>query len=158
MACYITPRNMLVVEIPLNPDIRRLSTQMDLLNVSNDANQRRLSFSLNKFNTLNNQGLLSPSNNLSALPPTGQQARRTSVTKTTTTTTTTGLTPISPEAEALLRNADIAAGTAQTHNTCVTERRVSNSGNQQLSANQSNPSSTVTSTNTVLSSSDKTQI
>ncbi|CAF2099944.1 unnamed protein product [Rotaria magnacalcarata] len=159
IASYITPGHMLVVEIPLSSNIRRPSAvQTDLLNVNNDQNnQRRVSFSLNKFNTLNNQGLLSTlnnqgslstSNNLSPLPAEGQQARRTSITKTTTTTTTsTGSTSLSPEIEELLRSADITTDSTQNHNERVTERRLSNTGSKQIAMNESNRSSTTTSTN-----------
>ncbi|CAF4850236.1 unnamed protein product, partial [Rotaria magnacalcarata] len=76
------------------------------------------------LSTLNNQGSLSTSNNLSPLPAEGQQARRTSITKTTTTTTTsTGSTSLSPEIEELLRSADITTDSTQNHNERVTERR-----------------------------------
>ncbi|CAF3067313.1 unnamed protein product [Rotaria socialis] len=158
VASYITPEHMLVVEIPLSSNIRRPSAvQTDLLNVNNDQNnQRRVSFSLNKFNTLNNQGLLSTinnqgslstSNNLSPLPAEGQQVRRTSITKTTTTATSTGSTSLPPEIEELLRSADITTGSTQTHNGRVTERRLSNTGSKQITTNESNSSSTITSTN-----------
>ncbi|CAF4888252.1 unnamed protein product, partial [Rotaria magnacalcarata] len=73
------------------------------------------------LSTLNNQGSLSTSNNLSPLPAEGQQARRTSITKTTT--TSTGSTSLSPEIEELLRSADITTDSTQNHNERVTERR-----------------------------------
>lgn len=146
MASFITPAHMLVVEIPLNPNFQQLSTQMDHLNVNNNLNdQRRLSFSLNKFNTLNSQGgLLSTSNNLSSLPPPGQPVRRTSITKTTT--TTTGSTGLPPEATELLRSADTTTGGTHTYSTRVTERRGSNTGNQQIIINEPPPSTTSTRT------------
>jgi hypothetical protein len=137
MASYMTPSHMLVTEIPLNPNYQQQSIQIDHLNVNNNQNdQRRLSFSLNKFNTLNNQGLLSTSNNLSSLPPPGQPVRRTSITKTTTTTTSTGSTGLPPEATELLRSADITTGGTQTYSTRTTERRGSNTGNQQIIINE----------------------
>jgi len=137
MASYITPSHMLVTEIPLNPNIQQQSPQIDHLNINNNLNnQRRLSFSLNKFNTLNNQGLLSTSNNLSSLPPPGQPVRRTSITKTTTTTTSTGSTGLTPEATELLRSADATTGGTQTYSTRITERRGSNTGNQQIIINE----------------------
>ena len=155
MAAYITPTHMLVVEIPLNPNFQHLSTQMDHLNINNNLNdQRRLSFSLNKFNTLNNQGgFLSNSNNLSSLPPPGQPVRRTSITKTTT--TTTGQTSLPPEAAELLRSADTTSGGTSTYSTRVTERRASNTGNQPIIINEPSPTATTnnptTSTKTLTS-------
>lgn len=154
IASFITPGHMLVVEIPLNP-----SAQMDSLNISNNLNdQRRLSFSLNKFNTTNNQGLLSPSNDLSGFQAPGQQIRRTSITKTTT-TTTTGSSALPPEAVELLKNAETSTGTStHTYSTQTTERSSSNTGNQQININeQPNTSSSSTTTSnkqTILTSSD----
>ncbi|UJR37901.1 hypothetical protein I4U23_030590 [Adineta vaga] len=125
MACYITPVHMLVVEIPLQQNLQPHISQGDHLNVNKMINDnRRLSFSLNKYNTLNNQGLSSTSNNLSTLPPPGQQMRRSSITKTTT--TTTGSTPLPPEAAELLRSAETTTGGTHTYSTHVTERRPSN--------------------------------
>lgn len=138
MASFITPSHMLVVEIPVNS-----SVQTDHLNINNVQNDlRRLSFSLNKFNELNNQGLLSKSNELSSSEIPGQQVRRTSVSTTTkTTTTTTGSSELPPEAAALLRNADLTNGTSiQTFRTHTTERRASNTDNQPIAINQSNAS------------------
>jgi hypothetical protein len=157
MAAYITPDHTLVAEIPINPNFQQQqSTQMDHLNVSSNPNdQRRLSFSLNKFNTLNNQGLLSTSNNLSSLPPPGQPVRRTSITKTTTTTTSTGPTALSPEAAELLRSAETATGGTGTHtySTRITERGSSNTGNHHITINEPNaPPSTTTNNQTTSSS------
>ena len=94
MAAYITPAHMLVVEIPLNPNQQKQAPKVDHLNVNAGGNnQRRLSFSLDKFNTLNNQSPFSTTNDNQdtlAAPPANQQIRRTSITKTTTTTTTSG--------------------------------------------------------------------
>jgi uncharacterized protein with beta-barrel porin domain len=145
MASYITPNHMLVVEIPLSPNFQQLSTQIDHLNVNNNFNdQRRLSFSLNKFNTLNNEGLLSGGNSLP--PPTsGQAVRRTSITKITTTTTSTGSTGLSPEATELLRSAETSTAGTQAYNTRTTERRASNTGNQQIVINEPPPPSSATS-------------
>jgi hypothetical protein len=150
MASYITPAHMLVVEIPINPNLQQQSIPVDHLNVNNNLNdQRRLSFSLNKFNTLNNQGLLSASNNLSSLPTPGQQVRRTSITKTTTTTTSTGSTGLTPEATELLRNADTSTSGTHTYSTRVTERRGSNTGNQQIIINEPSASSSTNSSSTL---------
>jgi hypothetical protein len=147
MASYITPNHMLVVEIPLDPNYQQLATQMDLLSVNAPNDQRRLSFSLNKFNTLNSQGLLSGANNLSSLPPptSGQSVRRTSITKTTTTTTASGSTGLSPEATELLRSAETSTAGTQAYNTRTTERRPSNTGNQQIIITEPPPPSPATS-------------
>jgi len=154
MACYITPAHMLVVEIPLNHNFQQH------LNINNNLNdQRRVSFSLNKFNTLNNQGLLSTSNNLSSLPPPSQQVRRSSITKTTT--TTTGSTGIPPEAAELLRSAETTTGGTHTYSTRVTERRPSNTGSQQININEPGPSTTTnnqTKSSTTLTSAGKINI
>lgn len=140
MAAFITQAHMLVVEIPLNP-----SAHVDHLNTDNNANnQRRLSFSLNKYNTSNNQGSLSTSNDISNLSTPGQGVRRTSITKTTTTTTTSGSSGIPQEALELLKQAEAATGnTTQTYTTHRTERRSSNTSNQPLT-NEANTSSTTT--------------
>jgi len=154
MAAFITPAHMLVVEVPLNP-----LAQVDHLNITSNANnQRRLSFSLNKFNTSNNQGLLSPSNDLANLSAgSGQQVRRTSITKTTT-TTTTGSSALPPEALELLRSAETSTGnTTQTYNTQTTERRSSNTGNQLL-INEPSASSLTTNKQTALTRSAKIMI
>jgi len=159
MASFITPAHMLVVEIPLNS-----SAQIDHLNINeNRSNQRRLSFSLNKFNTSDNQGLLSTSNDLSNLSTSndlsnlstsGQQVRRTSVTKTTT-TTTTGSSARPSEAVELLKSADTSTGNStQTHSTHTTERRLSNTGNQLL-INEPNTSSSTSNKQTILTNSSK---
>jgi hypothetical protein len=143
MASYITSAHMLVVEIPLIP-----STQIDNLNINENLNnkQRRLSFSLNKFNTSNNEGLLSTSNDLSNLSTAGQQVQRTSMSKTTTTTTSSGSSALQPEAVELLRNADTLTGNStQTYSTHTSDRHSSNTGNQLLSS-QPNTSSTTRST------------
>jgi hypothetical protein len=154
MASYITPNHMLVVEIPLNPNIHLQSTHTNHLYVNNDLNdQRRLSFSLNKFNTLHNQGL-STSNSLSGLPPPGQQVRRTSITKTTT--TTTGSAPLPPEATELLRSVDATTGGTHSYSTRITERRASNTGSQHITVNQLSPSASTTTNNQTTSSSTLT--
>jgi hypothetical protein len=157
MASYITPNHMLVVEIPLSSNLQQQSAQVDHLNVNNNLNdQRRLSFSLNKFNTLNSQGLLSPANNLSTLPPpSGQSVRRTSITKTTTTTTSTGSAGLSPEATELLRSAETTTGSTQAYNTRTTERRASNTGNQQVTINEPNSSSSATTSGSILTNAGK---
>jgi HSP20 family molecular chaperone IbpA len=163
MASFITAAHMLVVEIPLNP-----SANVDHLNMdSNTNNQRRLSFSLNKYSTSNNQGSLSTSNDISNLSTSndisnlstpGQGVRRTSLTKTMT-TTTTGSSGIPPEAMELLRNAETAIGnTTQTYSSHTTERHSSNTGNQ-LVINESNtPSSSTTNKQTLLTSADVTNL
>lgn len=152
MASFITPAHMLVVEIPLHT-----SAQIDHLNINDNINnqQRRLSFSLNKFNTSNNQGVLSTTNDLSNLSaPSGQQVRRTSVTKTTTTTTTSG-SALPSEAAELLRSAETNTGsTSQTYSTHTTERRSSNVGNQQINIHEPS-SSTTTNQQTLLTASSK---
>lgn len=102
MAAFITANHMLVVEIPLGAT----PAQVDHLNVDAPAsNQRRLSFSLDKFNSANNTNALSTTSNDLTAPP-NQSVRRTSITKTTTTTTTTGSSGLSPEIAELLKNAD----------------------------------------------------
>ncbi|CAF0722773.1 unnamed protein product [Adineta steineri] len=155
MACYITPAHMLVADIPLNQNFHEQLAQTDYLKVNNNMNDsRRLSFSLNKFNTLNEQGLLSSSsspNNLSPLPPSGQQVRRTSITKTTT--TTTGTTGLPPEATELLRSAQTTNGGTHSYSTHVTERRGSNINNQQIHINEPSPSTITKADNQTTSSS-----
>jgi hypothetical protein len=159
MASYITSSHMLVTEIPLDPNFQQPSAPMDHLNVSNNLNdQRRLSFSLNKFNTLNSQGLLSASNNLSSLPPPGPPVRRTSITKTTTTTTSTGPTGLSPEATELLRSAEATAGGTQTYSTRITERRGSNTGNQSIIINEPNATITKNNQTTIFTNAGKIKI
>jgi hypothetical protein len=155
MASYITPAHMLVVEIPLNS-----STQIDNLNINENLNnkQRRLSFSLNKFNTSDNEGLLSTSNDSSNLSTGGQQVRRTSMSKTTTTTTTSGSSTLPPEAVELLKSADSLTGNStQTYSTHTSDRHSSNTGNQLLSS-QPNTSSSTSSKHTTLTSSGKISI
>ncbi|CAF1090075.1 unnamed protein product [Adineta ricciae] len=154
MACYITPAHMLVVEIPLQQNLQSPGIQGGQLNVNNLMNDnRRLSFSLNKYNTLNNQGLLSSSNNLSSLPPPAQQVRRSSITKTTT--TTTGSTPLPPEAAELLRSAETTTGGTQTYTTRVTERRPSNVViNEPASLPPITSTNNQTKTTTILTSAD----
>jgi hypothetical protein len=128
MASFITSTHMLVVEIPLNP-----SAHVDQLNIDNNANnQRRLSFSLNKYNTSNNQDSLSTSNDTSNLSSSSLGVRRTSMTKTTTTTTnSSGSSGIPQEALELLKNAETTIGnTSQTYTKNTTERHSSNTGNQ----------------------------
>jgi HSP20 family molecular chaperone IbpA len=149
MASFITPAHMLVVEIPLNA-----SAQIDNLNINEGANnKRRLSFSLNKYNTSNNQGSLSALNDSSNLTTSGQQVRRTSFSKTTTTTTSNS-SDLSPEAAELLRSADTSTGnTSQTYSKQTTERHSSNTGNQLLHS-EPNTSSSTSSKHTTLTSSD----
>ncbi|UJR08338.1 hypothetical protein I4U23_012609 [Adineta vaga] len=150
MASFITAAHMLVVEIPLTS-----STQVDQLSINQNANnQRRLSFSLNKYNTSNdNNALTSTSNDVTNLAAPGQQVRRTSVTKTMTTTTTTGSSELSPEATELLRSADTTTGnTSQTYSTHRTERRSSTTGNQQQITHNEPNSSTTTKQSTLTSS------
>jgi hypothetical protein len=146
MASFITAAHMLVVEIPLNS-----SAQVANLNIdSNVNNQRRLSFSLNKYNASNNQDSLLSSNDISNLSALGQGVRRTSMTKTTK-TTTTGSSALSPEAAELLRNAEATTGnTNQTYTSHSTERNSSHTGNQ-LVHNQPNTSSLTTNNKQTLS-------
>ncbi len=153
MASFITASHMLVVEIPLNP-----SAQIDHLNINENANnQRRLSFSLNKFDTTNNQGLLSTTNDSSSLSSPGQSVRRTSISKTTTTTTTSGSSDLPSEAAELLRSVDATTGSSSnTYSTHTTERHSSNAGTQQIVPHESNTSSSITSNKqTTLTSSGK---
>lgn len=140
MASYITPNHMLVVEIPLDSNFQAQSPQMDLLNVNDSLNnQRRLSFSLNKFRTLNEEGLLSTGNQVSSgLTPPSQPVRRTSISKTTTTTTSTGSTSLSPEAIELLRNIDTTTSGTHSFSTVKTDRPVSNAGNHQIVIDEPN--------------------
>ncbi|CAF0993297.1 unnamed protein product [Rotaria sp. Silwood1] len=152
MASYITPAHMLVVEIPLNPHFQQQLPAIDHLNINQNVNdQRRLSFSLNKFNALNNQGLLSTFNNTSSLPVQDQQLRRTSITKTTTTRTSSGSIGLPPEATELLRSADLTTGSTQASNIHITERRFSNTGNQPITINEPMTTSTTKTTNSTLS-------
>jgi hypothetical protein len=153
MASYITAAHMLVVEIPLHP-----AGHVDHLNVkSNASDQRRVSFSLDKFNTLKNQDSSSTSNDLSSLSAPGQQVRRTSLSKTTTTTTTSGSSGLSPEATELLRSAETSTGSnTQTYSTHTTERHSSNTGSQSIPVHEPNTSSSTTSSKqTTLTSSSK---
>lgn len=139
MASYITPNHMLVVEIPLNPYFQQQSLQINHLGVDDALNaQRRLSFSLNKFNQLNEQGLLSAGYHSSTLPPPVQSGRRTSISKTTTTTTSTGSTALSPEAVELLRNIDTTTSGTHSFSTVKTDRPTSNTGNHQIVINEPN--------------------
>ncbi|CAF4338829.1 unnamed protein product, partial [Didymodactylos carnosus] len=135
MASYITSSNMLVVEIPINPQIQR---QVDHLAPSaND--QRRLSFSLNKAqeqflqhqNQNQNQNQLVHTN---SLPPLGSQVRRTSITKTTTTTRSGGDTHHS---QANLSSAEKSSDT-QTHQSNTGHQLASTSLNTQSSTLNSN--------------------
>lgn len=161
MAAYITPAHMLVVEIPLTSNPQALPKKMDLLSINNNANnQRRLSFSLDKFNRSANENPLSSANNSSTLTtPTGNhQVRRTSITKTTTTTTTSGSTGNSglpaDVAQLLLgtNNPTNTTSSTLTSTTNRTERRASNSGQHQIQINepQSPPASTNTTSPTVM--------
>lgn len=142
MASYITPNHMLVVEIPLDPNFqtRSSSSSMDFLNVNDSLNnQRRLSFSLNKFRTLNEQGLSTTGNQLSSgLIPPVQPVRRTSISKTTTTTTSTGSTALSPEAIELLRNIDTTTTGTHSFSTVKADRPVSNAGHHQIVIDEPN--------------------
>ena len=161
MAAYITPADMLVVEIPLDPNLQQQLMPKDYLSTNRNPNdQRRLSFSLNKFNTLNNPGSLLTLDQSSSLPTPGQQVRRTSVTKTTT-TTTTGSTGVSPEATGLLRNRDTTVGDGHTYSTRRAEHHASNSDHQPIiihtpsssalatANNDPTPSSTITSSGNI---------
>ena len=129
MASFITANHMLVVEIPLHA-----AGHVDHLNIDTvkQNNQRRLSFSLNKYDTTANQNPLALSKDLSSLsaPGQGQSVRRTSITKTTTTTTTSGSEAPPTEAIELLRSADATTGNHQTYTTQSVERHSSNSGQQ----------------------------
>lgn len=139
MASFITPNHMLVVEIPLGA-APSSTQQVDHLNIDKSAgNQRRLSFSLDKFNSGNSANSLLPSSSDLAAP-TNQSVRRTSITKTTTTTTTSGSSGLSPEAAELLRNADSKTSTTTT-----------------TTSNQSHPSTT-TNKQTLLTSSGKSPL
>lgn len=155
MASYITATHLLVVEIPLNSNLQQQVIQMNHLNINDDMNnQRRLSFSLNKFNKLNNQGLLSAYNSSApSLPPTGSNVRRTSITKTTTTTTSNKPVGLSPEIAELLRNTDTSVSGPHAYSTRITERRSSNTPNSPITINQQNSPVTVTSTNNQTTSS-----
>lgn len=158
MASYITPHHMLVVEIPLNPHFQQQSLQINHLSVDESLNnQRRLSFSLNKFNQLNEQG-----NQLSALSPPIQSGRRTSISKTTTTTTSTGSTALSPEAVELLKNIDTTTSGTHSFSTVKTDRPTSNAGNHQIVVSEPNlgpPSiKTTTLTNTGSESIDHSMV
>jgi len=152
MASFITAAHMLVVEIPLSA-----TPQVDHLSLDNTTNnQRRLSFSLNKFNTSNDQGALSTSNDFSNLAAPGQGVRRTSVTKTTTTTTTSGSSALPPEAAELLRSADTTTtgNSTQTYSTHTTERNSSNTGNQPPTSGSNTSNSTTSNKQTTLTSSE----
>lgn len=154
MAAYITPAHMLVVEIPLTSNPQALAKKMDHLSIEgNTSNQRRLSFSLDKFSRLANEGLGSQPNNTSTLAtPGNHQVRRTSVSKITTTTTTSGspgTSGVPTDLAQLLLGANnqmnINSTTSTSHQM---ERRASNSGAQQIRINepQSGPPSTNTPT------------
>ncbi|CAF1181390.1 unnamed protein product [Rotaria sordida] len=155
IASFITPAHMLVVEIPLHT-----STQADHLNItSNQNNQRRLSFSLDKYSTSNNQGLLSTSNDVSSSSTTDQQIQRTSVTKTTkkttTTTTTGGLTDLTHDAAELLKNVDTTtASNIHSHSTHTSEHYSSDTGIQKIDVADPDKSSSTTTKQIVSTSSD----
>ncbi|CAF0863725.1 unnamed protein product [Rotaria sordida] len=140
MASFITPAHMLVVEIPLHT-----STHVDHLNVtSNQNNQRRLSFSLHKYNT---------SNDVSGSSATDQQIQRTSVTKTTT-TTTGGVTDLPREAAELLKNVDTTtASNIHTYSTQTSEHYSSNKGIKKTDATEPDRSSSTTTTKQTISTS-----
>ncbi|CAF1331712.1 unnamed protein product [Rotaria sordida] len=151
IASFITSDHMLVVEIPLHT-----STHVDHLSVtSNQNNQRRLSFSLNKYNTSNNQDLLSSSNDVSNSSTADQQTSITKTTKTTT-TTTSDLTDLPREAAELLKNVDMTnASNIQTYSTHTSERYSSNTGVRKIDTTEPDRSSSTTTTKqTVSKSSD----
>ncbi|CAF2511443.1 unnamed protein product [Rotaria sp. Silwood2] len=156
VASFITSAHMLVVEIPL-----QTSTQVDRLNInSNQNDQRRLSFSLNKFNTSNNQGLLSPSNDVSGSSTAGEQVRRVSITKTTTkttkTTTSSGSTDLPREAAELLKSTDMITGSnIQTGSTYTSEHHLSSTSNQKIDITEANRSSSTTTTKQTISTSSE---
>ena len=145
MASFITASHMLVVEIPLHAagHVDHLS-----LDTVKQNDQRRLSFSLNKYDTTANQNSLASPNDVSSLsaPGQGQSVRRTSITKTTTTTTTKGSEAPPAEATELLRSADATTGNHQTYTTQSVERHSSNSGNQPVAIHHGENSSTTGST------------
>ena len=129
MAAYITPAHMLVVEMPLNSTSHILPKKMDHLSIDANANnQRRLSFSLDKFNRLTNEG---PNPSTLAAPSANQHVRRTSITKTTTTTTTSGSSGLPADVTQLLLGAD-----KTNTNTHQIERRPSNSAQHQILINE----------------------
>ena len=155
MAAYITPAHMLVVEIPLNPNQHKQAPKVDHLNVNaGGSNQRRLSFSLDKFNTLNNQNPFSqPNGSTDTLPPpsANQQIRRTSITKTTTTTKTSGSGPSGLPADlaALLSGGDApepsspAPGNDRRGSTIVPHQIIINEPPSSPAANDPSTSRTV---------------
>jgi len=150
MASYITPNHMLVTEIPLNSNYQQQQplSPTNNLNVNNNfIDQRRLSFSLNKYNTLNNPNLFTTPNNIPSLPPSGPQIRRSSLSKMTTTTASTGPTGLPPELTELLRNADSGPNGKQVYTTQITQGRPSNPANQQIIINEPSVKKTKTLTN-----------
>ena len=145
MAAYITSAHMLVVEIPLNLKRPQPSASVDHLNV-NSSNQRRLSFSLDKFNTLNNLGSLPTSSNKSTLPPPqNQQVRRTSITKTTTTTTTSAA-GHSPGLDGLLRDENTTSASPQSRNAHPSEHHIPNAALQKIIITEPAPEPPTTAT------------
>ena len=144
MASFITASHMLVVEIPLHAagHVDHLS-----LDTVKQNDQRRLSFSLNKYDTTANQNSLASPNDVSSLsaPGQGQSVRRTSITRTTTMTTTTtksGSGAPLPDLAASLRSAGAAAGNQETHTTQSVERHLSNSSNSPATIHHGDNSST----------------
>ena len=148
MAAYITSAHMLVVEIPLNLKRPQQCAPVNHLNVNGGAssNQRRLSFSLDKFNTLNNLGSLPTSSNTSMLPPPqNQQVRRTSITKTTTTTTTSAA-GHSPGLDGLLRGENTPSASSQSRHVHPNEQHIPNAALQKIIITEPAPESPATAT------------
>lgn len=102
MAAYLTPNHMLLVEIPL---ISAEQSKSNFLNI-NKTNQRRLSFSLGKYNDANNPNSLIKTDETMSLaaPHDNHKIRRTSITKTITTTTTVPSSTIEPKNRAAQQN------------------------------------------------------
>ncbi|CAM4751669.1 unnamed protein product [Rotaria magnacalcarata] len=155
MVSFITPTRMLVVEIPLNP-----SAEGEHLNISDNRSAlRRLSFSLNKFNLSNKQGLPSALHNSPSLSTTNQQIRRIPFTKTitTTTTTTSGATAHPLEAIELLKSAGITNdNNIYTYSAYTSQHHSSNTDNQNIIIHEPNRSSTTPGQQTLLTRSDLT--
>ncbi|CAM4911825.1 unnamed protein product [Rotaria socialis] len=153
MSSFITPAHMLVVEIPLNP-----SAEVEHLNISGNQNDlHRLSFSLNKFNLSNKQGLSSTLHDSSSLSISSQQIQRISFTKTITTTTTSGATAPPFEAIELLKSAGITNyNNIYTYSAYTSKHPTSNTDNQNIIIHEPNRSSTTHGQQTLLTSSDLT--
>lgn len=140
MAAYLTPDHKLVVEIPLGLNNSRPSSKGDLLNVNSTNNQRRLSFSLNKFNTMNNGN--STSSSVLSAPSTNSQVRRTSITKTVTTTTTSQMPTVSSELHQRNRN-------EESNSNVSNERRASKGNAYQIVINEPDSTPKTISTDSV---------